>query len=279
MTAKRRRLHLTDSPISERLFFERFTDSDVTALAELLSDPEITRNVTANAAGPARALSAAKKRIAWHNAAWESHGYGVWALRSRDPVTAPPERVIGWCGFTPADHDGEDPEILYGLARPYWGRGLAIESARVAVDWLFRNTEERGTSAVIAGKLNPGSVAVSKKLGMREIGQMHFTEFLPDPVFAREVLDYELWRLEEGPSGDTDSLLFQTVYRSGQLSVAAEADLSSVTGELIAAAHARPGLQRSNLDEIGRRIAELVQRGAAHPFMDCLHLSKAEWQG
>ena len=71
--------------------------------------------------------------------------------------------LIGWCGFAAPDI-GEDPEILYGLAPHCWGRGLAQEMVRAAIDWLFAETPHQGVSAVIFGRLNAASAAIAGKL-------------------------------------------------------------------------------------------------------------------
>ena len=42
-------------------------------------------------------------RIARHNGAWETRGYGVWALKAHGDEIAPPDTLFGWCGFTEPD--------------------------------------------------------------------------------------------------------------------------------------------------------------------------------
>ena len=188
-------------PETTRLAFTRFCDSDAAELAELLRDPEITRTITANAATPQKRAACARHRIAWHNGAWDTRGYGVWALRAKDLPAKQAERLIGWCGFTEPDV-GEDPEILYGLARDCWGRGLASEAAAASIDWLFAHTKAGDVSALIMARLNPGSLKVTERLGFTRRGTMSFADFLPDPVLAEDVLDYEIWRLGIGETLD-----------------------------------------------------------------------------
>lgn len=176
-----------------RLRLDAFTDSDVPALAAILAEPEVSRNITADASSPERCRTSAVSRIAWHNASWAEHGYGVWALRENGGGA-----LIGWCGFAEPDV-GTDPEILYGLAPTFWRRGLATEAARAALAWLFRETAAAGASAVIFGRLNAASAAVLTRLGMRRAGTMVMVDFLPDGALAKKVVDYEIWRL--GRSG------------------------------------------------------------------------------
>ena len=56
-------------PQTDRLDFARFEAADAEGLARVLSDPEVTRNITADASSPARALDCARRRIVWHNGA------------------------------------------------------------------------------------------------------------------------------------------------------------------------------------------------------------------
>ena len=134
---------------SKRLRYERFQSNDANALVRLLADPEITRNITANGSTSERCLASARRRIGWHNRYWKSRGYGVWALRARDPNFAPQNVLIGWCGFVPPEGDENEPEILYGLARDFRKMGLAFEAAIHTIAWLYENTECSGVAAVI----------------------------------------------------------------------------------------------------------------------------------
>lgn len=67
-------------------------------------------------------------------------------------VYKPEGQYIGRCGLYPERN--EDGEILPGvgalafyLARPYWGRGLAIEAGRAFVEYGFR---ELGLTRIVA---------------------------------------------------------------------------------------------------------------------------------
>jgi RimJ/RimL family protein N-acetyltransferase len=56
---------------------------------------------------------------------------------------------------------------VYGLLPAYWGRGLATEAARAALDYLW----ETGRARVYARTDAPNekSIAVLRRLGMRQV--------------------------------------------------------------------------------------------------------------
>ena len=268
-------------PETARLAFARFQDGDAgdaDALGTLLGDPEIARTITANASTPEKRAACARQRIAWHNAAWETRGYGVWALRAKSLPGQEARRLIGWCGFAEPDV-GSDPEILYGLARDLWGRGLAGEAAAAAIDWLFTHSEAGGVSALIMARLNPGSLKVTERLGFARRGTMSFADFLPDRALARDVLDYEIWRLGAGETLDPEALLFQAPYKAGQISGIGIAEERATADALSAAARRRPDFAGRDPDALAAQVREAFQQGVRESHIDWYHLPRGAWRG
>ena len=272
-------MHLSSStsvPQTNRLVFSRFNEGDATAFASVLADPEVTRSIMAKATTPEQCFECARQRIAWHNSSWETHGYGVWALREKWAYNSPENPIIGWCGLTATSH-GPTPEILYGVSRSHWGSGLATVAARATVDWAFEGAICDGIDAVIFGPLNPGSSAVAAKLGMARTGAMRFDEFLPDPQLGRDVLDYEIWRLCEGACLDFKSLLFQAPFKAGLIVSAGVASDEETLMALLVAARQRPdrgGFSGSEIDEIVR---DAFKRGLTGCELDVFHISRSDW--
>ena len=262
-----------DPKPSRRLIFSRFSDTDASALADILSDSSVTRNITSNGSTPERCLSSAQKRISWHNSTWHL-GYGVWALRARDSELAPTDRLLGWCGFVEPDGDSDDPEILYALHRDYRGLGLAGEAAGHCIDWLFEQTDYQGVTAIIFSRLNPGSVRVVEKLGMRAAGTMPFSVFISDADLADDVVDYEIWRLACDPDGNFDHLLEQTAFRAGQLSRVTSVSTEQILGSLCNSLHRRG----TNPNRHRERLQNAFEKGREQAYMDCYHLSRDNWQ-
>ncbi len=260
---------------TKRLRMHVFSEKDAYALAEILAEPEVTRNITADCSNPEKCLSSARRRIGWHNASWETHGYGTWAVTSGDSSIAPPGTLLGWCGFTEPDI-GVDPEILYGLAPACWGRGVATEAARAAIMWLFGNTQCGGVSAVLFGQVNPASAAVTAKLGMTLRGTMAMKDFLPDAELARSVLDYEIWRLAEGRCLDPELLLFQAPFKGGQVASLGIRDAAAVEADFVAAALGRADFAGRDRDDLGALVRETFRRGMAESALDWYHVARTD---
>lgn len=89
----------------------------------------------------------------------ERSGIGMWCLEPREGGA-----LLGFCGLRGVG-EADEVEVLYALRREHWGRGLATEAARAAVDWAL---EVHGLPRVLAGadRPNAASFAVMERLGM-----------------------------------------------------------------------------------------------------------------
>ncbi|QPF95147.1 GNAT family N-acetyltransferase [Bradyrhizobium commune] len=104
---------------TDRLIAERLRDDHLADLVALHLDPEVSRYL-----GGVRAPEATKAYLAVNIAHWDRHGFGLWALRTRDGAFA------GRAGIRHILVDGIDEiEIAYTFKREFWGQGLASEIA------------------------------------------------------------------------------------------------------------------------------------------------------
>ncbi|AVS77773.1 GNAT family N-acetyltransferase [Paracidovorax avenae] len=153
---------------STRLRLRQWTPADRTPFAALNADPVVMEHFPAPLD---RAQSdAMADRI---EALIDRQGWGFWAaewLERHDGAGAPGGAFMGFIGL----HRPTAPlpfapcvEIGWRLARPFWGRGLATEGARLALRAGF---DALGLEEIVAftAQRNRRSQAVMARLGMRE---------------------------------------------------------------------------------------------------------------
>jgi len=105
-------------PETPRLRFRRFTPNDLHALAAIRADADVMKYI---GAGRPESIEEAQLVLNKLMAHWSRHGFGPWAL-----VDKTDQNLIGWCGLKYLEQTA-DVEIAYGLAKCYWGNGLATE--------------------------------------------------------------------------------------------------------------------------------------------------------
>ena len=138
-----------------------------------------------------RAESAAL--IASLEAGFEEEGFGLWAMQPRGE-----KEMVGFTGlksvppempFSPAI------EVGWRLARSHWGRGLATEAARAALEFGFG---ELGLDEIVAftTPANSRSRAVMERLGMKRDPTGDFRHPLIDPDSPHS--EHVLYRLGPG---------------------------------------------------------------------------------
>ena len=104
---------------TNRLTAEKLRDDDLADLVALHLDPEVSRYL-----GGVRAPDVTQTYLAANMAHWDQHGFGLWALRTKDGEFA------GRAGIRHILVDGIDEiEIAYTFKRDLWGQGLASEIA------------------------------------------------------------------------------------------------------------------------------------------------------
>src|SRR5262249_49467004 len=126
--AIQRRMRRIAAIDTARLRLRPYRESDLDALHALWTDPQVRRYLWDDAVIERR-LAAEVMRASI--ASTDALGFGHWAVCRGNGGA-----LIGFCGFRPLD-DSADIELLYGLAPPHWGRGLATEAARAMLRFGF----------------------------------------------------------------------------------------------------------------------------------------------
>ena len=145
---------------ADRFVLRAFREDDVPELTALHSDPEIMRYLRPDGTvetSPRQAWD----YIAIHMGHWLLKGCGKWALADRQT-----DKLIGRVGYFDPPYDWPGLELGWTIAREHWGRGLATEASRLALDWGAQKFgREKIISAIIHG--NDRSVRVAERLGGR----------------------------------------------------------------------------------------------------------------
>ncbi|WP_374300126.1 GNAT family N-acetyltransferase [Ferrovibrio sp.] len=150
---------------TERLVLRRFAGADWETLARFYGDDTVMRHMLPGRGLPrAEAAERAKSNIHNFNDHWERRGYGVWAVEDRASG-----RLLGQCGLRWIA-EAEQTELLYLFSKTVWGRGLATEAGRAALQYAF---EAHGLDKLIAltAPGNKASQRVLGKLGFRYDGE------------------------------------------------------------------------------------------------------------
>jgi RimJ/RimL family protein N-acetyltransferase len=109
---------------TERLIAERLNEDHLADLVALHLDPDVSRYL-----GGVRSADVTKVYVATNMTHWDRHGFGLWALRTKDGAFA------GRAGIRHIPVDGVDEiEIAYTFKRNHWGQGLASEIATALTD-------------------------------------------------------------------------------------------------------------------------------------------------
>jgi RimJ/RimL family protein N-acetyltransferase len=171
---------------TERLLLRRWRPGDAGPMGAINRDPEVARHLNRPVGADAF--------LRFVTAHWEQHGFGFWALESREPETS--GRLLGFAGVAYPDYIPEltgRPELGWRLARAAWGRGLASEAMRAALDDARTRLGLRDLIAVIHPD-NERSRRLAGRLGMR------IERRLMNPGLGAEV---ELWSFPPARGLDT----------------------------------------------------------------------------
>jgi RimJ/RimL family protein N-acetyltransferase len=147
---------------TERLLLRPFRDSDIDAYAAMCADPDVMRYIATR--------SVLSRDEAWRQMAmfvghWQLRGFGMWAVEERSSGS-----LVGRVGL----HFPEgwpDRELAWTLARPYWGRGFALEAARAALAHAFGPLGWHRVISLIDPD-NRRSIRLAERLGERFEGEV-----------------------------------------------------------------------------------------------------------
>lgn len=161
---------------TKRLALRRFIPEDLDALFAFYSDPEVIRYIP----DAPRSYEETRKELEWF-----LHGHprfpqlGLWATLYKETG-----QLIGRCGLIPWTIDGQhEVEVAFGLARAYWGQGLASEVASALIEYGFSHLGLSRLICVIEPE-HQASIRVATKIGMA-FERSAEDEYGPFLIYAR----------------------------------------------------------------------------------------------
>lgn len=163
-----------------RLMLRPFTNDDLDAVHMLWTDADMRRYLCDDRIVP---VAQSREWLEASSNEFATRRFGLWGVHDGGPDGT----LIGFCGCR--EWPTGEPELVYGLLRPWWGQGLATESATAVLDYVF---ETLGHPVVMAATdpPNKASIRVMERLGMafHERCEMHGLDTL---VYR---LSRERWR-------------------------------------------------------------------------------------
>jgi ribosomal-protein-alanine N-acetyltransferase len=178
---------------TERLRLRMYTPEDADEQFRITSDEEFRRHFPAHFFKPTRDRALVGiGRILEH---WNLLGFGYWVVELKEEA-----RMVGYCGLRRLMPTNEI-ELLYGIERGQWGRGLTTEAARASLRFGFEQMKFDRIMAV-TDPLNKGSRRVMEKSGMKHERDAVYFE-TPVVYYAINREDYR----PDGPGSEETYIL------------------------------------------------------------------------
>ncbi len=147
---------------TERLVLRPFKAADIDDYALMCQDPEVMEFLSAD--GGLLSRAEAWRQMAMFLGHWELRGFGTWAVEERATGL-----FVGRIGL----HYPEgwpDRELGWTIARRFWGKGMATEGARAAMEHAFQTLGWPHLVSLIHPN-NHRSARVAERLGQRVHGE------------------------------------------------------------------------------------------------------------
>lgn len=153
--------------VTASLILRPWTSDYAVDFAHLCADPEVMRYISRGRPLSYGEASQISKRGA---TLWTNYGFGPWVALEK-----PSGRFVGRVGLNLlADWPGPNKwEVGWELVREFWGRGLATEGGRAAVEFGFEEAR-LGTIISVTVPDNVASRRVMERIGLTFQGSLRF---------------------------------------------------------------------------------------------------------
>jgi len=152
-----------------RVVLRPLTLADAPAMLAYARDPEVTRYLPWEPVTNVMSVRAFLAEQTERRRKGASLGFAIVLKETGQVVGSTDIMEIRGGDAAPGVHDPKQAEVGYLLARPFWGRGLMTEAARLTVAYAF-DALERARLTAFADADNCASRRVLEKAGMHEWG-------------------------------------------------------------------------------------------------------------
>ncbi len=142
---------------TERLILAKISPEHAEDMYEYSCDPDVTKYLTWSCHS---SVKETERYIKLLQKKYASGVFNDWGLILKESG-----KFIGTCGFTSFDYVNNTAEIGYVLAKPYWGKGLAVEGAKRVMEFGF-DVFGLGGFCAKCMEGNDASMRVMQKVGM-----------------------------------------------------------------------------------------------------------------
>ena len=254
---------------SDRFLLRPLSLEDLEDLKGILADPDIVKMLLGDSS-TAAGLDLEARRWIDPPETWAACGYGSWGLYDRSGQlgqTGQLDRKGALLGLVAAGPpllpESAGPEIFYFLGKACRGKGVAREAVIRMCRYLFEDLGAPALEATIFAELNPGSVGLATRLGLRPVGRVSLRDHGLDDARLRELLTFDRWRVTQASPENLEAVLQEAAFRIGQ-TLAEGVSSQAAEREALTAACQGKGLE---LDRLGEVIEQRLSAGMAAPGM------------
>jgi len=172
---------------TERLLLRMFSQDDLDDLSTIYADADVMQYLS----GHPLTREETAGWLKYFLDGWENFGFGWWAVILKESG-----QLIGHCGLQ-FIHITPEVEVTYGLAKKYWRKGIASESARACLRYGFEELKLERIYA-LADPGNTVSHRVMQRVGMK----YDRTEYYKDDLYEGDLIYYVISR-EDHRSDDS----------------------------------------------------------------------------
>ncbi len=155
---------------TNRLILREIIDSDIDAMYELDSDPEVHKYLGNK---PVKTKEESKKAIDFIRQQYIERGIGRWAVINKET-----QEFMGWSGLKlnteePMNGHTNYYDVGYRFIKRFWGKGYATESGKASIQYAFE-TMKLKTIYGITEIDNQASHNALLKIGLQHIENFNY---------------------------------------------------------------------------------------------------------